>query len=301
MTATTPRPDLEDALAGLLRKYAVEPPGRWRFAAAGQASPEPADGIALVPGERLCVSDTWDLPQGTVPLLAWRYERRFVELRRLVAEETIAPLLMCRFARLTDGRRLPLPSILYREFDLLEWLSGSRIVGVYASMWKDGNATDVAANAIVRLADGVVASVEAGTTLPDGAAVHDRHELIARRGVASDRAVDTQVPQSSVYAWTAQGSAQYTDVDAELFGLEADRVALVRAAFDALRRPESVPDLLRQHYRLCQLVELAYESDRRQERLVFRAKRETGPIRAKHAPGGSGTWDAPPSSEGGGE
>jgi hypothetical protein len=158
---------------------------------------------------------------------------------------------------------MPLEAILYREFDLMEWISGKPVVGIYASM-----AEGRAANAIVRLDGGAIGSVEAGTTLPDGAALQDRHELIARRGVASDRVVDTQVGQSSVYAWTADGPRQHTDVDAELFGLGVEQVALVRAAFDVLRRPDHMVRLREQHRRLRQLVELAYESDRRGERLT---------------------------------
>jgi len=56
--------------------------------------------------------------------------------------------------------------------------------------------------------------------LPVGTAMIDRHELIAGRGVACDRVVDTQVPQDSIYALTGDGERRYTDTDAELFGLE---------------------------------------------------------------------------------
>ena len=66
----------------------------------------------------------------------------------------------------------------------------------------------------------------------------DRHEIIARRGVASDRTVDTQVPQSSIYEWTAGGLATFTDVDTELFGLPNDQIWAVRAAFTVLMKPE---------------------------------------------------------------
>jgi hypothetical protein len=109
--------------------------------------------------------------------------------------------------------------------------------------------------------------VEAGTTLPAGTRIHDRHELIARRGVASDRVVDTQIPQSSVYVWGEPGLDEFTDTDAELPGFDSDSVALVRAAYDALSRPESRDGLRRAHQRLRQLVALAYESDRKQQRL----------------------------------
>ena len=257
---------LNDALAGLLDKYAVAPAEPWRLADGLPPPSGSGDALVLASGSFLGESD---LPESLVPLLPWRHERRFVELKRLVDEETVTPLLMCRFACLTDGRETSLKAILYREFDLIEWLAGTPIVGLYASM-----AEGRAANVIVRLAGGVIASVEAGTTLPAGAAVQDRHEMIARRGVASDRVVDTQVGQSSVYAWTDAGHEQHTDVDAELFGLDAERAALVRSAYDALRRPESTPARRRRHGRLRQLVELADESDRRRERLTVDATRD---------------------------
>ena len=261
MAETTTRPDLNDALAGLLEKYAVEPPGPWQITEGGEPPGDAGDVLTLAPGQLLTELDP---PELTVPLLSWRHERRFVELKRLVDEKTITPLLMCRFACLTDGRKMPLPAILYREFDLVEWFSGTPIVGIYASM---AGSEGGAANVIVRLAGGVVGSVEAGTTLPDGAAVQDRHEMIARRGVASDRAVDTQVAQSSVYAWTDAGTEQHTDVDAELFELDAEQAALVRSAYEVLLRPELTPTLRQQHRRLWRLVELAYESDRCGQRL----------------------------------
>ena len=259
MTEITTHTDPNDALACLLDKYSVQLPGPWQILDSGQPPSDADDMLALAPGNSLTETE---LPELTVPLLPWRHQRRFVELKRLIDEKTVSPLLMCRFACLTDGCQMSLQAILYREFDLVEWLSGTPIVAIYASM-----AAGQAANVIVRLADGVVGSVEAGATLPDGTAIQDRHEMIARRGVASDRAVDTQVPQSSVYVWSDSGPVQFTDTDTELLGLDSDSVALVRAAYDALSRPESHDELRREHARLRRLVALAYESDRQLQRL----------------------------------
>jgi len=270
MTDTTTRLDLNDALARLLDRYAVEVASPWHIADGGEPPGDVGNVLTLAPGPSLAAPDP---PERTVPLLPWRHQRRFVELKRLVDEKTITPLLMCRFACLTDGRQMPLEAILYREFDLVEWLSGTPITAIYASM-----AGDRAANVIVRLARGVIAGVEAGVTLPAGTAVQDRHELIARRGVASDRVVDTQVAQSSVYTWTDAGHQQHTDVDAELFGLSVEQAALVRSAYDVLRCPESIPALRRQHGRLRQLVELAYEKGDRCN--LPKGEKGTGPIRA---------------------
>ncbi len=252
--------DLNAALEGLLRKYAVETTGAWRL---DDGTGGPDGKATLLPGWAMLDTEP---DESTVPLLPWRGERRFVELKGLVDARTVEPILTCRFACLSDGRKMPLPAILYRELDLAEWLTSSPIVNVYASIQEQR-----VANVIVRLENGVVCSVEAATTLPDGQAMKDRHELIARRGVASDRVVDTQVEQSSVYAFTDSGTAEYTDTDAELFGLDADRVALVRSAYECLSSPgraDRMEKLRSRHKRLVGLVGLALESDRKRQRLA---------------------------------
>jgi hypothetical protein len=256
--------DLTAAVRGLLEKYGKLPlappaPQTWRLTSGPPAGDGGGDGVTLAPGWALAAeaADDW------LPLLPWRHERRFQELKRLVDERTVEPLLMCRFSCLTDGSSLDLPAVLYREFDLAEWLSGATITGLHASIeagrW---------ANVLVRLANGALCGVETGATLPAGAAMLDRHELIARRGVACDRVVDTQVPQSSVYALTAAGDERYTDTDAELFGLSVEEASLVRAAYDLLVHAERADAWRRQHRRLAGLVRLAFDSDRRRERLA---------------------------------
>lgn len=251
-------PDLNEALAGLLRKYEIDAPGSWRLEDGCPNESVSDASLRLLPGWAC----TEDLSGSTIPLLPWRSERRFQELKNLVEAETVTPVLMCRFACITDGTTLPLNGALYREFDLAQWLGGAPIATIYAAV--DG---DHAANVLVRLENGVVCSIEAGTTLPPGSRMHDRHELIARRGVASDRVVDTQVPQSSVYVWSDSSADEFTDTDSELPGLDPDSVALVRAAYDALSRPEGCEELPREHERLRQLVSLAHESDRQRRRL----------------------------------
>lgn len=261
--AATSGADLNAALERLLRKYDVAPDLPWRLERRCEAfergrGPDD-DALLLVPGS---LATGAALSERLVPLLPWRSERRFVELRGLVAQRTIAPVLMGRLACHADANRMPLEAILCREFDLAEWLIGSPIVSLYASLHQRR-----AANVILRLADGTICSVEASAVLPPGAALQDRHELIARRGVASDRAVDTQVAQASVYVRNAAGQTQCTDVDFELFGLDAGDASLVRAAYEALGRPDARSALRRTHRRLCRLVDLAIESDQRGERL----------------------------------
>lgn len=255
-SAPAVRDRLAAALNGLLEKYAVSAPANWSLA--------PRFKDASGPHAAFAGWTAWDHPlaDGCVPLLPWRTERRFIELRRLVDDQLVAPVLMARFACQTDGSSLELAAILYREFDLVQWLLRSPICSLTASV------RGPIANVIVRLASGVVGGIEAGAGLPPGTAMVDRHELIARRGVACDRVVDTQVPQDSVYAFTAAGTSRYTDTDAELFGLAPDEVGLVRAAYETLLHPERVADWRCQHQRLGRLVQLAFDSDRLGQRLV---------------------------------
>ncbi|MDR0871287.1 MAG: hypothetical protein LBN39_10905 [Planctomycetaceae bacterium] len=188
---------------------------------------------------------------GFVPLFPWRYERRFIELKRIVETATIENVVLCRFSNITDGRAETLPDILYKEFDILEFLTGEKIVSLFAS-----TVENKFANVVVRLSNGTLASVEAGTTLPAGHSPLDRHELIARRGVASDRVVDTHIPQQSVYVFGKDSVQSYTDTDSELFGLQNEEINLVRAAFEWAKNQQTAA-AVEQHQRLVTFVKQA--------------------------------------------
>lgn len=243
---------LETALTGLLEKYGVEVPRRWTLSRGPRRD-------ALAGGITTLVA-AWEVPAGpcdagVVPLLLWRFQRRYMELKQLVESRTIASVVMVRSACLADSSRFSVEALLYRELDLLEWLTDQEIKRIYAT---GGRRT---MNVIARLADSSIASIEVAATLPPDAQMEDRHELIARRGIASDRAVDTQVRQDSIYLWHEGGRTAVTDVDHELFGLDDEEVALVRAAIDALRTPEANDRLRRRHEHLTALVSAASRSE----------------------------------------
>ncbi|MDD4103157.1 MAG: hypothetical protein PHU80_11085 [Kiritimatiellae bacterium] len=166
--------------------------------------------------------------EGPVPMLPWRVERRFVEIKKSIDAGTLEDVSTLRFAVMRGGARLE--HLLYREFDLCEWMAGSSIRKAFAAV-----SGGKVANVIVTFANGMSASVECSAALPEGAAEIDRHEIIARRGVACDRLVDSQVPQSSIYIFTAEGSKTFTDTDAELFGFSDAEIWAVRAAFAVLK------------------------------------------------------------------
>lgn len=267
MSTTTA--DLTAALNGLLEKYGkppLPPPAPQEFRVALDAAGVTAGGAStFVPGSAIPGEES---PENLLPLLPWRHERRFIELKRLVDDHVVDPVLMCRFSCTSDGEAWPLEAILYREFDLAEWLTGTRIESMQASFGEGTSQQPRYANVVLQVTGGAVCGLEVATTLPLATAMVDRHELIARRGVACDRVVDTQVPQQSIYAYTDDGEARYTDTDAELFGLEADEVNLVRAAYATLAGAHGAEGLLRRHRRLVRLVRLAAESDRQCRRFV---------------------------------
>ena len=168
---------------------------------------------------------------GEVVLLPWRVERRFAELKKMIDGKTLEDLSTFRFAAFSSGAD-PV-GLAARELDLAAFLTDSPVKRIFAV-----RSGDAACNILAQLANGISVSAECGSRLPSGAEDLDRHEIIARRGVASDRAVDTQVPQSSIYEWTDDGCRTFTDVDTELFGLPNAQIWLVRAAFAVLMKPE---------------------------------------------------------------
>jgi hypothetical protein len=242
--------DLHRYFCNLADKYGIIIPKTWRlsFCNGMEADFCTVWGMCGVVSER-----------EFVPLFPWRFERRFFELKRIVETKTIENVVLCRFSHITDGSVLNLPSILYREFDLIEWITNTKIISCFSSVYENKFA-----NTLVRLSDGSIASVEAGITLPSGQKTLDRHELIARRGVASDRVVDTHIPQHSVYLFDQDGVKMYTDTDAELFGLEMDEINIVRAAFDFAKQPESIDLFLKQNQHLVALTKQALFSESQQ-------------------------------------
>lgn len=196
----------------------------------------------------------------TASLLPWRTERRFTELKNMLDNGTLKGLSTLRFASITSGGNLK--KQLEKEFDLAAFFTGMNISSVFAVF-----GGDKAANVIAKLPDGKNVCIECSANLPAGAETIDRHELIASRGVASDRAVDTQLPQSSIYAWTGDGETRYTDSDAELFqsGLKPEEILLVRAAFAVLAKPALAEEWNTAAETMKKCADAAFESGNRQK------------------------------------
>ena len=169
---------------------------------------------------------------GATPLLPGRMERKITELKKMTENGTLEGVSTLRFAAFAP-KGADMEAMLAKELDLAAYLGGSDIVRVMAV--KSG----AAINVLAKLANDVNVSIEIGAGLPKGEAGYDRHEIIAKRGVACDQTVDTHTPHASIRCWDASGAKEYTDVDTELFGLTYDEVWNVRAAFALLQRRAS--------------------------------------------------------------
>lgn len=162
-----------------------------------------------------------------VPLLPWRAERRFTELKLCVTNGTLGKPSVIRVAN-TAGKGTDLMALLAREADICRYLLDSPIVSVMVF------AGENCMNAVLKLANDVACTIELAATLPAGERPVDKHEIASTRGAACDKVVDTQYMQSSIYLLGEEHS-EYTDVDFELYGLSIEDVAIVRAAFEAAK------------------------------------------------------------------
>ncbi len=165
------------------------------------------------------------------PILAWEAERRFVELRNLVLLGRLGNMCTYRIGH-TSQRTADLFELLYREVGIFEFTVNSPVKEIFAIA---GLAT---MNCIAETENGCVATIELGATLDSGDADIDKHEIITDNGVACDRVVDTQVPQSSIYVY-GKKKTLFTDTDTELYGYSHKEINTIRAAFALAKSKEA--------------------------------------------------------------
>lgn len=248
-----------EALRQLLAKYSAPAPSVWKLAlAVGEID---ATATTFISGAQLIQRP---LSPALIPLLPWREERRFTELRTIVEKETVQNVSLLRFRCFSPAGTESLKELLYREFDLCEWIGGGTVSNIFSTITRDS-----VANIILRLSNGVVASVEASILQPAGSARQDRHEVIASRGVACDRVVDSQVAQESIYLFQSDRSAVYTDTDAELFGFAPEAVTLIRAALRQCQKPAALDALHARHQHLTAIVDAAFRSSTTNRRITL--------------------------------
>ena len=192
---------------------------------------------------------------GATPLLPGRMERKIVELKKMTENGTLEGVSTLRFAAFAP-KGTDVEAMLAKELDLAAYLGGSDVVRVMAV--RNG----AAINVLAKLANDVNVSVEIGAGLPKGELGYDRHEIIAKRGVACDQTVDTHTPHASIRCWDAKGATEYTDVDTELFGMTYEEVWNVRAAFALLQKRASAKIWKAAWAKATKAAALAFAADR---------------------------------------
>ena len=203
---------------------------------------------------------------GSTPLLPGRMERKIVELKKMTENGTLEGVSTLRFAAFAP-KGASLEAMLAKELDLAAFLGASDIVRVMAV------ANGEAINVLAKLANDVNVSVEIGAGLPKGGTGYDRHEIIAKRGVACDQTVDTHTKHESIRCWGSKGVEEFTDVDTELFGLSYDEVWNVRAAFALLQRRASSKIWKAAWAKATKAAALAFAADRGRAARTIAAKK----------------------------
>ena len=192
---------------------------------------------------------------GKTPLLPGRMERKIIELKKMTENGTLEGVSTLRFASFAP-RGTDMKAMLAKELDLAALLGAADVTRVMAVA--SGNAINV----LAKLANDVNVSVEIGAGLPKGEMPYDRHEIIARRGVACDQTVDTHTPHVSIRCWDGNGANDYTDVDTELFGMTYEEIWNVRAAFALLQKRASAKVWTAAWAKAVKAADLCFKADK---------------------------------------
>ena len=187
-----------------------------------------------------------------VPTLPWESERRMIELRNLVVLGRVGNMCTYRIGH-TSKKGTDLYAMLTREIGILEFTVNSPVKEIFAIA---GTHT---MNCIAETENGCVCTIELGATLEDGVADIDKHEIITDNGVACDRVVDTQVPQSSVYVF-GKNDAAYCDTDAELYGYSELQINTIRNAFALAKNEQARAEARARSLHIQMVVEAAKKS-----------------------------------------
>lgn len=186
------------------------------------------------------------------PVLSWESERRFIELRNLVVTSRLGNICTYRIGH-TSKKGTDLFELLAREVGILEFTINSTVKEIFAIAGKN------TMNCIVETKNGCVCTIELGATLEEGQKDVDKHEIITDNGVGCDRAVDTQIPQSSIYI-LGENERTFTDTDAELYGYEEKQINIIRNAFATAKNEDMQNTNVKKWVHIQKVVERAKRS-----------------------------------------
>jgi hypothetical protein len=247
--------NIEEGLTHLLRKYEVEPTVGFGFENKRSGDYQ----LSFVSPSELRDKNVAD---SVVPLLYWRSKRKYIELKDILKSRVVEDPCLFRFSHINNEIDSELMFLLYRELDLVEYITGQRIISVSAVL--SGN---ISGNILCYLENKVIGSIEVSRQMPENTPPIERHEIIGRRGSASDTVVDTQITQHSIYLFAKDKEEEFTDYDMELFNLPNFEKDFIRSAFMVIQNPTLIDASRSQHRHLMNLIDAVNSSDSQKKKI----------------------------------
>lgn len=233
-----------------------------KYAAASQLSVQLEDGAVTLECNKGKFRFFYDfnrqLPQDTfknVPLFHWRQKRRYIELKGLVQRDMVGKALAMRIHHIVppDAFTKSLRDVLLYECDLFQYICGGEIRRVFADF-----SADRYTNCIMS-AGAMKASMELGLSAAGSESVL-LHEVVGRKGIASDLPVDTQMQQYPIYLIKGNGTQTFNEIDFELYGMDNTQADMIRFILWALSDAERIDSLCRDYSRLDKIWQAAVKS-----------------------------------------
>lgn len=212
-----------------------------------------ADGLeATIDGEKVSIdcgkgsyqfyfdfSKIPDAAENAVPLFHWRNKRKYIELKNILRTKMVEDPRGLRVHHIVpqDPFNCSLLNILVNEADLAEFITGQKIHRIFADF-----SSDVYTNCIASTSGNLKISMELGFS-PAGSEPVLLHEIIARTGIASDVAVDTQMQQYPIYVIKGKDIVHYNEIDNELYGLDNTQADCIRFILGVLSDIQVIPQL----------------------------------------------------------
>lgn len=193
-----------------------------------------------------------------IPLLHWRNKRRYVELRNIVKTGMVEKPLAMRIHHIVPRGEFDssLFNIIAYEADLVEFITDQKVDRIFA----DFSGMEYT-NCIASTDGNIKVSLELGFS-PEGSEPVLLHEIVARTGIASDVAVDTQTMQYPIYVFKGKEVEHYTDIDSELYGLDNTQADCIRFILHVLAEPECIPKLQAKGEHLLKVWQAAEQSSK---------------------------------------
>jgi len=193
----------------------------------------------------------WD--GNRIPLFSSRYEPRIRAVARYGSKpEDNSALNVYSFS----GSDVSLERLIYREFDIAEFILNSRIKKITAFVNRH------AANIIAIMENGTAANIDLGNTMQPGMHNQCQHRLITNHGMANDLGVTDMTVQHQLYVYGQNGVQVYDDDEYYLYGLDEDEVAKVLTVHAVITGQVDWRQWADNDARYRRLIAAVFESDR---------------------------------------